>query len=169
MVFLRTKLDLKKPYFLVLIHEMRTIFDRTCWVVDLHHWFLAKSTATIHWNLAMAEWWSPNFWLPCEHDIKEYSQLDKVHRNWMKSGFVLPYLKMLLQTQHRLFHWNGHAKFSCQLLKELCTLSSHLQAFIPFCFFVSRSRTPSSLPVRMSMATRLSNAITFSGIFSTKY
>jgi hypothetical protein len=26
-----------------------------------YHWFLAKLRATVHWNLAMADWWSPNF------------------------------------------------------------------------------------------------------------
>jgi hypothetical protein len=37
-----------------------------------YHWLLVKSMATVHWNLAMADWWSPNFWLQCERNIKEF-------------------------------------------------------------------------------------------------
>jgi hypothetical protein len=46
-----------------------------------YYWLLAKLMATVHWNLAMANWWNPNLWLRCEHNNKE---LQPIRQSWQK-------------------------------------------------------------------------------------
>ena len=109
--FQEQKLIKRSHIFWDSVREIRTMFDRICQEVDLWRNRQPPSIETWRWMIRRAQFFGSSM----NAISTRCNQLDKVHRNWTKFGFVLLDLKTLVMSNNLLKHLEFRKLYNSKL------------------------------------------------------